>query len=550
MKGRILSPFALFLLAACARQGTLGGGSADTTPPEFLKAEPANQSVHFKGHRFRLYFDEYIKLKDIRQNLVVSPPLKQQPKLLPLKSAKKYVEVRILDSLQPNTTYSFNFGESIVDNNEGNAYGNLIYVFSTGNHLDSIRLAGVITDALNRDMDTDSCNCTLAMLYRLDSTSIDSTLYGRLPDYMAFADSTGAFQIPFIKPGDYKLYAMMDSARDFMFQPKTDKIAFVDTVLHLNQVDSTVYALRLFTEIPNFRALPPDQPQKGLIEFKFEGKSRSKKVVLDQPQPNVETLSIPAEDLDVIHYWHRFAAGDTLRFYVYNRDVVVDTLSVKILPFHTESNPVEKSEGEKENPYPLKLEPEALSNPDADYVLRIDRPLVEIDTTRILVLQDTTPIAFSAKIDTTRERVLVSFDKKPDTHYRFQALPETFTDFFGGKNDTLDFSLSTKKESDYGVIRLQLSRAIGKPFFLDLLDEKAEIKESRYVADPAATAFYFKYVEPGNYTFRIRVDKNENKWWDTGNVREHTQPEPVYFYPETFELRGFWDLTKNWDPKD
>ncbi len=541
----------LCLLAACARQGYLEGGPKDTTPPKLLKAVPANESVDFKGDKFRLYFDEYIKLNEVSQNLIISPPLEHRPKLSPTNTAK-YIEVRMRDALKPNTTYSFNFGKSVVDNNEGNAYGELMYVFSTGDYLDSLYVAGFITDALNRSREADSCRCTLAMLYRSDSTSIDSTLYSRRPDYMAFADTTGAFQIPFVKPGDYKLYAMTDEAKDFIFQPQTDKIAFLDTVLHLNRADSTRYALRLFTEMPDFRVLPPEQPREGLIEFKFEGESPSKKVVLDPPRPEVKTLSIPTEEADVMHFWHGFAAGDSLRFYVYNRGALVDTLAVQVLPFHTESksNPVKKVAGEEESPYKLTLESQAPSNPDADYALRSDTPLVELDTGRIRVFQDTTSVAFSAKIDSTKERVWVSFDKKPDTHYRFQALPESFADFFGEKNDTLDFSFSTKKASDFGVIRLQLSRTIGKLFFLDLLGEKGAVKESRYVADLGATAFDFKYVVPGHYSFRMRVDENENKRWDTGNVREGRQPEPVYFYPETFELRGFWDLKKTWNFKE
>lgn len=546
MKSRILYPIIPLLLLCCARQGTISGGAKDKTPPKLLRAVPPNRSTNFKAKRFRIYFNEYIRLKNTRQNLIISPPLEHEPKLLPVGTAKKYLEVRITDTLKPATTYNFDFGGSVVDNNEGNKYGDLQYVFSTGNTLDSLQLRGVIRDALQHSLP--SKVRLLALLYRVDSAYSDSAVYQRKPDYASFADTTGAFQLSFIKPGDYKLYAMIDKAKDFIFQPKSDEIAFVSQTIHLNQPDSTRYTLRLFKEVPPFRVLPPEQPQKGLIDFKFEGESRTKKVLLTPERPAAKTLTVADEDLDVIHYWHPFATGDSLRFYVYHRGKRVDTLSVKILPHHDrkKTKPQASDKGKEEKPYKLLLKPQAPPRPDVDYTLRTPSPLIAMDTTRIRVLRDTVPIPFTAKIDSSREKVRIAFDKKPGTSYTLKVLPEAFTDFFGQRNDTLNASFSIPKQSDFAVVKLKLSQAVGKPFFLDLLDEKNTLKQSRYIEDSTATAFDFKYVDPGKYYFRIRVDANRNKRWDTGSAYRRVQPEPVYFYPGTFELRAFWDVTENW----
>lgn len=162
----------LFLLLAsislyqCARRGTPSGGIKDTIPPKLEKAEPANMTVNFKGNKIRLYFNEYIKLNDVQNQLIVSPPLKNTPIITPAGAASKYVEIQLKDTLKENTTYTLNFGQSIVDNNEGNPNSFFTYVFSTGSYIDSLNLKGVVEDAFDKEAET----FVSVMLYEMDST--------------------------------------------------------------------------------------------------------------------------------------------------------------------------------------------------------------------------------------------------------------------------------------------------------------------------------------------------------------------------------------------
>ena len=152
MKQRYFFPLlflAILLWVACARIGAPTGGAEDKTPPKVLKTLPANESVHFTGNRIRIYFDEYIQLKDIRKQLIISPPMEYFPEITPSGNAAKYIDIRILDTLKPNTTYTLNFGKSIQDNNEGNPLSFYTYTFSTGSIIDSITLKGSIKDALS-----------------------------------------------------------------------------------------------------------------------------------------------------------------------------------------------------------------------------------------------------------------------------------------------------------------------------------------------------------------------------------------------------------------
>ena len=138
------------LFAQCANRGTPSGGEKDITPPVIIKSEPENFSTNFTAKEIKIYFDEYIKIKDLQKQLIISPPMNTEPEITPLGSASKYITIKIFDTLQPNTTYAFNFGESIIDNNESNPYPYYRYVFSTGTYIDSLQVKGRVEDALNQ----------------------------------------------------------------------------------------------------------------------------------------------------------------------------------------------------------------------------------------------------------------------------------------------------------------------------------------------------------------------------------------------------------------
>ena len=181
----------LLLVVQCAKRGTPTGGPKDETPPVLVRADPPNYTTNFDRKEIRIYFDEYIKLKDISKNLIVSPPMDPKAQVSPQGSASRYIDIQITDTLTPNTTYQFNFGESVTDNNEGNAFPFFKYVFSTGDYIDSLNVTGVIRDALLQKPD----EYVTVMLYEADSTYSDSIVYKDVPRYITNTlDSTVVFE--------------------------------------------------------------------------------------------------------------------------------------------------------------------------------------------------------------------------------------------------------------------------------------------------------------------------------------------------------------------
>ena len=182
---KILSLLFLFFMIVgfwqCARRGSPTGGDKDITPPVLIKADPKNLSTNFNKKTIRLTFDEFITLEDVQNQLVISPPLKYIPKIRPQGTTSKFVEITFKDTLRENTTYTINFGQSIVDNNEGNPNRFLTYVFSTGDLIDSLSISGVVKDAYNKKAD----EFISVMLYEIDSVFNDSTIYKYPPNYLS-----------------------------------------------------------------------------------------------------------------------------------------------------------------------------------------------------------------------------------------------------------------------------------------------------------------------------------------------------------------------------
>ncbi|MDX1784370.1 MAG: Ig-like domain-containing protein, partial [Aequorivita vladivostokensis] len=251
MKHRLLYiPIAFLMILSfvdCAKKGSPSGGPRDTIPPVIVRSSPENYTTNFTGDEIEIRFDEYIKLKDVNKELIISPPMKYAPIITPL-STSKTLKIKILDTLKPNTTYSFNFGNSIVDNNEENKFNYYKYIFSTGSYIDSLKLSGRVRDAEFIAPEIP----TTVMLYEVNETFTDSIIYSEKPTYITVTkDSTGVFELTNLKEGKYLLLALKEKNNDYIFQPQNDKIGFERELITL-PTDST-YTLTLFKETPEYK---------------------------------------------------------------------------------------------------------------------------------------------------------------------------------------------------------------------------------------------------------------------------------------------------------
>ena len=525
---RILSFFFLIavVLAAlqCARRGTPTGGPKDTTPPVLLKAEPENLTTEFKAKKIKLYFDEYIKLEDVQNQLIVSPPLKYNPEVSPQGGASKYVEIILKDTLLENTTYTLNFGQSIVDNNEGNPNSFLTYVFSTGTYIDSLTVSGVVKDAFNKKAD----EFISVMLYEIDTAYTDSTTYNKPPNYITNTlDSTTIFQLKYLKAGKYAIIAIKDEAKNNVFDQNTDKIGFIEDTVYLPT--DTVYLLNLFKEIPNYILKTPNYAAANKIIFGYSGGDQKLDIeALTEIPDSIRTLVVKDPEKDTLNYWFTPFEIDSIIFKVTNENLKkIDTFTVKPRKLAADS---------------LMLIPSHRSkiNFADEFYITSSIPVVAIDTTKMSIFnKDTIAVNFKAQLDTAQNRMLMDFEKEPDEIYYLNLLPNSITDFFGETNDTINYRLSTGGYADFGNLRLNLAGEITYPIFVQLTDEKGKLYREIYLSE--ATAIDFNTLEPGNYLIRIIFDSNANGTWDTGNYLKKIQPERVIYYPSVIEMRANWE---------
>ena len=206
---------------ACANRGYPEGGPKDETPPQVVEEVPLSYTTNFKAKRVNIYFDEFVQLNDINNKFIFSPPVKKDPKVS-LKG--KYVQVAIPDSLRENTTYSLDFADAIVDNNESNPLGFYRYVFSTGERIDTLELGGTVVNA-------ESYEPVLGVLVALYEKSGDSIPLKELPDYIARTDSSGNFRLTNLREGHYRVMAIEDANRDKMYTPESEMFAWMDTTV-------------------------------------------------------------------------------------------------------------------------------------------------------------------------------------------------------------------------------------------------------------------------------------------------------------------------------
>ncbi|WP_430410514.1 Ig-like domain-containing protein [Kordia sp.] len=532
MKHRLLffsiATFIFLSLINCAKRGVPTGGEPDTEPPKMVKSQPEEFTTNFDEKRIRIYFNEYIKVKDIRKQLIISPPIKEGGyTVYPQSGASKYIDIQILDTLQDNTTYSFNFGQSIVDNNEENPYKYFKYVFSTGSYIDSLEVGGAIKDALNKNPET----FVSVMLYEIDSTYNDSTIYKQTPTYITNTlDSVSDFKLSNLRAGTYKLVAMKDVASNYLFNPKTDKIGYVEQEVTV-PTDST-YTITLFKEILAFRATRPAQISKEMIAFGYEGENKNMKIdLLSKVSDSFRYKITQDPEKDTLRYWfkHLTPKTDSLIFKVSN-DAYETEFTVKMKDLKGDS---------------LRLKPNHRGSIplNDDFSISANTPIVAIDKSVISIQnKDSVAVEFTSKFNEEKNSLDISFEKEESQRYTVTMLPKTITDFFEEANDTLSYRLTTKETKEYANIKLILQNAKEYPLIIQVVTEKLEVIAEEYVTEPKPS-YDFLNVEPQNIFIRVILDSNKNGKWDTGNYLKNIQPERVIYHPEKMKIRPNWD----WD---
>jgi hypothetical protein len=521
-----LTPYliAIAIIAGCAKIVPPDGGPKDTDPPEVVRAVPVNETTGFKGDRIVLEFNEYVRLNDVYNQLVVSPPLKERPVI---ELRRKQVEVIFQEPLQPNVTYNFKFGEGIVDLTEGNPAADLQVVFSTGPVLDSLEIAGRVRDMYSgKPLDG-----VKVMLYRDFADSLPLTTK---PDYFALSNAEGGFVLDYLRAGDYKVFALSEENRNYLYDDASELIAFIDSAftvkpsndslelnLALNQELDTLQYLSSFSADSSgfIRAQLYNRPEETSTPFTFELAAKAadgNNFILEDSLFAWNVEPKPGEELIWV-----FTAGqdkDTI-------DVVVEDFSRNLLL------------------KPRGIPPLAARAEDT-LVWVFERPLTNIDTSRFSFFKDSIALPVNVALGANPFGLYLRTQVEDDGLYRLQALPGALTSREGWTNDTLEWKFTTHSVEHYGQLLIDVTPPLneGSEMLVELELPEKDIQRKPLGSD----ALTFERLLPGSYVLRLIHDVNGDGKWTPSDYTTGRLPETVWVYPEQIKVRSNWNLDIDW----
>ena len=532
MKKLIYIVLSIVVISGCAKRGSPTGGPVDSIPPVLINANPKINSINFDSKEIRLTFDEFIKLDNVDEQLIISPPLnKSSYEVKPLNGVTKKVFLEFIDSLETETTYSINFGNSIKDNNEGNPLTFFSYTFSTGETIDSLYVRGNISDAFDKETD----DYISIHLYRIDSIFNDSIIFNNRPTYISNSLDSTSYQFKNIKEGKYLILALKDIDNNYFFDPFYDKIGFIDSLITLPR--DSIINFKLFKEETSLIWDKPHFINSEKIGFGYFGKLDLKNIQIESSLPDSVNYTYTKEnEKDTLIFWLSRNSFDSLNFNLIEKD----TTKLVTVKFDRAKDTLIDS---------LSISPKTTSiiHLKETFKLSSNIPLKNIEDSLITIRDiDSLIVPFTTSINDNLDQIDIKFEVSPSDNYRLFILPEAIEDIRGVFNDTLQYNVVSQSLEDYGNVYLDVIRNSTSKFILQMIDSNGDIiREFKNVNQD--TTYNFDYIRPGKYIFRIIEDTNKNDKWDTGNYLKKIKPENVYYFSNELEVRANWDLNETFN---
>lgn len=537
MKRGLLYILIGILFFSCARVGSPVGGPKDSIPPVFLNANIDTTRINVSRNikQLRLDFDEYVQLKEVNKNLIISPPIKNITKILPTSLATKFVLIEWEDELLENTTYNFNFGNSIQDNNEGNALPYFNFAFSTGSVIDQLYISGEVTDGFRITKEANSVGKNVVGLYQ-DSDSLD---YRQKPYYITKADEDGYFELNYLSPGKYRILAFEDENGNSVFDEGKEKVAFQKESILLEKSISGL-PLKIFPSKKKVKSKELTEMNGGIL-MTFEG---------NPEKVEVRAVSEKLKDFKVSHQKY----SDSVRVYfdaaaqnigiaqtekvelAYNADGKQDSVSV----FYKNN---------AKNELIVSNEATNLLAPFSDLKLTSNQVLNKImPETWTLKRDSTLVIPFTARIsDKNPFEIFVKADFVEGESYQLTVPKGSISSFYEATAVSKRYDFQADKIQNYGSLQLKLINKPANKFWVQLLNTSENVQYSVYTD---ASDIKFNILKPGEYFVKILSDENGNEFYDAADFTALQQAEPVYIFYKKINVRPLWEIVEDWDLKD
>jgi hypothetical protein len=583
------SVFIFILLAiSCANPVAPTGGPKDETPPVFLGSNPVNRSRNLKAEKIEMAFDEFVVLKDLNKNLLVSPPLQEK---LDVKTKGKGLQIKLNkeEVLAENTTYTIYFGDAVVDLHEGNPLSNLQYVFSTGKDIDSLSIRGKVLDAQYLLPQEGVYVC----LYvdNSDSLSLAEMPQHIRPYYVAKTDADGHFEINNIRNDQYLMFAVKDVNANYFNDMLNEEIAFENKLVLPEEVFDFIpdsipvdtsnvelmdslwknYAVPV-TKINHtlLLYLPQDSVEKLLSKelinqnrmhfvFKYPLRKDVEFEVLNKKEENAQKVFIPeySTNRDTLDLWFLKPFQDTLVLRMKIDTLQADTFDVVL------NKPKEETltnlRGNKPKPKTKSAKTEGIvfsSNFGTEFPyfakaeLVFNTPILKANFENVSLLEDSLAVPFRIYfLDSIQRKIRVEYAWKQGKKYRFEIPDQALSDIYGIKNDSIVAEFKTSEENAYGELSLQLllPENASKNWLVQLIkgteDNEKLIESQKYTQGESVV---FKNLKPDKYRLKILEDRDANGRWTSGDYLKNRLPEKVFYYADPIEIKASWKVDESW----
>lgn len=515
--------FLATIVVSCAQIRELQGGDKDVQPPRVLVADPPNGSLNFTGDRFRLDMDERIRADRLKERLLISPPLEKDPEVV-IENGRS-VSVLLKSPLAANTTYTFNFGDAIVDITENNPATGLTYVFSTGDVLDSLTLSGHVADALTSAAMPDA----LVLLY---PDSLSDGIRDHRPAYFTRTDKDGAFLLTHLREGRYHVRGLKDQNANYRYDLPTEMIAFADEEVLLpttRSLDLDLFMAEAETQAILSESVSADRAWQLVLARNADtiivrdiDRTGGRLTWFEEWNPIRDTLLLWPNDTAMI---------DGFRFELSDSTGVIDTLTYKV---------------RKAMPYYVGIGPSgALTNGAQRFTAT--RPLASLDTSRFVIVADTLAgrVLFERSPGTSRRFSMVG--PKALRNAQVVALPGALHDIYGAVNDTVRIGIGSNAMKETGDLQLHLlpdsALTYQGPFLVQLFQGNSMVFCQRCASLPCTIEQ--PMMQAGAFSLRIILDRNDNGRWSTGSYSSRTQPERVLVAPSEINVRAGWEVVQD-----
>ena len=565
----------LALLGACANmaQGPTGG-LRDSLPPVYKTSNPLPNSLNFKGDKVEIEFDEYVQLKDGFEKIVVSPPTKSP---FVAKAVGKKVVVEFRDTLMANTTYTVDFSNSIVDNNESNPFNEYFFSFSTGDVLDSLSMSGYLLNA----KDLSPAAGVFVGAYKQHD---DSVFVTKAFDRIAKTDENGRFTLRNLEPVPYRVFALNDVNSNYYFDQPGESVAFLDSVFTPKMIEKvrfdTIYKDSVTIDtIKSVRSVKylPDSIILQLFEEEIVRQSFKKAVLTSETTvelyfenyekqvPEINPVNFVSDNWAVVE---PSFTTDTIKIWLRDSNVVkLDTLRFELVYQKTDSasNFVEardtvqliqnrkkaKRRDDKKQTFltcSSSKSVEVYNLPRIEWSAPVD--FVQDSVVKVEVQKDTLweKVDFRLVADSAvnARSYLLEAEWEVGASYRLHIDSASVTDIYGNCNDKTELRFRIKNKEEYSTLKFKV-QGVADSAFVELLNAKEQVKRVEKLRNGEV---FFINVHPGEYYARLVVDSDNDGLWTTGKYIENRKPEQVYYFSKTLKLRANWDVEEDWDVKE